>query len=203
MQVCFQATILQQNQAHMSDQYFKTVNRKANGNGRLASFADRAFTNAKETVVGLSWGPLVLVAKTTIVSLMERISIGQLRVLTTTDIYTFGNPKVGSDVPGAIDGELKAEIKVLNDAFWGERRSLAITVHADRPKFSANACFVRFGYGAVRLTLYLTLTCCKGFSEAYMAQDIEVDNLENVFKVTCNAEPVINQPDIVRNRCSF
>jgi cyclopropane-fatty-acyl-phospholipid synthase len=46
-------------------------------------------------------------ARTSIVALMSRISIGRLRVLAPEDIYEFG--------PG---GGLKAELKVVNDAFW-------------------------------------------------------------------------------------
>jgi len=131
-----------------SEGYFKTPNYSQSSG--LVSYADRAFHKGKEAVVGRSWGPLVLIARTTIVALMEKIQYGQLRVLTTGDIYTFGNPKVGPGVPGVgEDGELKAEIKVVNDAFW----------------------------------VRMLVLCDLGFSEAYMAQDIEVDNLENIFKM--------------------
>lgn len=100
-----------------SENYFKTKN-YAQSSG-LVSYADRVFHSGKELVVGRSWGPLVLMARTTIVSLMEKIQHGQLRVLTTEGIYTFGNPKIQGSVPGVNeDGELKAEIKVVNDAFW-------------------------------------------------------------------------------------
>jgi cyclopropane-fatty-acyl-phospholipid synthase len=44
---------------------------------------------------------------------MQRISKGQLRVLTYSHIYSF-------PAPGATDDteEFKAELRVLNDAFW-------------------------------------------------------------------------------------
>jgi cyclopropane-fatty-acyl-phospholipid synthase len=54
----------------------------------------------------LKQGKLIL-ARTSIVALMSRISVGRLRVLAPEDIYEFG--------PG---GELFAELKVVSDAFW-------------------------------------------------------------------------------------
>ena len=50
---------------------------------------------------------MLIIARTSIVKLMSRISIGRLRVLTTEEIYEFG--------PG---GGLSAELKVVKDAFW-------------------------------------------------------------------------------------
>ena len=47
------------------------------------------------------------IARTSIVALMSKITIGRLRVLTREQIYEFG--------PG---GGLGAELKVINDAFW-------------------------------------------------------------------------------------
>lgn len=48
-----------------------------------------------------------MIARTSIVALMSRISIGRLRVLAAEQIYEFG--------PG---GELSAELNVVSDAFW-------------------------------------------------------------------------------------
>lgn len=48
-----------------------------------------------------------MIARTSIVALMSRISIGRLRVLTAEQIYEFG--------PG---GELSVELNVVSDAFW-------------------------------------------------------------------------------------
>lgn len=84
---------------------------------------------------------------------MEKITHGQLRVLTPEGIYTFGRPETNAVDPfpggsGPTGDELKAEIRVINDAFW------------------------------VRMLFLSDL----GFAEAYMAGDIVVDNLDNVFK---------------------
>jgi hypothetical protein len=49
----------------------------------------------------------LIVARTSIVTLMSRITVGRLRVLSAEEIYEFG--------PG---GELTAELKVVNDTFW-------------------------------------------------------------------------------------
>jgi cyclopropane-fatty-acyl-phospholipid synthase len=46
-------------------------------------------------------------ARTSIVALMSKITIGRLRVLAPEQIYEFG--------PG---GGLSAELKVVSDAFW-------------------------------------------------------------------------------------
>jgi hypothetical protein len=47
-------------------------------------------------------------AQSTILSLMSRIDVGHLRVLSKDRIYEFG-PK---------DSKLKSEIKIVNDSFW-------------------------------------------------------------------------------------
>lgn len=49
----------------------------------------------------------LIVARTSIVTLMSRITVGRLRVLSPEEIYEFG--------PG---GDLTAELKVVNDTFW-------------------------------------------------------------------------------------
>lgn len=93
---------------------------------------------------------------------MEKINRGQLRVLTTSGAYTFGTPSIYNDkypnpnkeaVPSKAD-EIRAEITVVNDAFW------------------------------VRMLLLSDL----GFSEAYMVGDIEIDHLDEVFKVSSTCQ---------------
>jgi cyclopropane-fatty-acyl-phospholipid synthase len=49
----------------------------------------------------------LIIARTSIVTLMSRINVGRLKILTPEQIYEFG--------PG---GGLSAELKVVNDAFW-------------------------------------------------------------------------------------
>ena len=95
------------------------------------------------------------------IGLMERLERGQLRVVSvsTGDIYTFGTPAIYNDkypnpnkqaVPNKATDEIRAEIRVVNDAFW------------------------------VRMLLLSDL----GFSEAFMTGDIEVDDLDALFKVS-------------------
>lgn len=84
----------------------------------------------------------VLLARTTIIALMEKISVGELRVLTEQGIYTFGKTTPEDD--------LRAEIRVINDAFW------------------------------VRMFMLSDL----GFAEAYMVGDIQVSNLDSLFKAS-------------------
>ena len=104
----------------MPERYLSTPNYKQNEGKRakLTGFLDRTLGEAKELILTQSWAPLVVLARTTIVSLMERIDKGQLKVYTQdAGIYTFGQPIVDKDVPGC-NGQLKAEIRVINNAFW-------------------------------------------------------------------------------------
>ncbi|KAL8279229.1 hypothetical protein RQP46_008266 [Phenoliferia psychrophenolica] len=141
----------------MSSSYFSTPNYKAE-QGKIADLVDKLGHGVKEILVSKSWGPIVVAARTTIISLMERLERGQLRVVTPEGkLYTFGTPAIYNDkfpnpnksaVPSAAD-EIRTELRVVNDAFW------------------------------VRMLLLADL----GFSEAYMCGDIEVDNLEDIFKL--------------------
>lgn len=109
---------------------------------------------------------------------MEKITRGQLRVLTTEAIYTFGSPAIYTPehpnpdkghVPSKED-ELRAEIKVVNDAFW------------------------------IRMLLLSDL----GFSEAYMYGDIEVSSLPDIFKVRSLVIDLCCFPMLTDNhRCSY
>ena len=60
---------------------------------------------------------------------MERIERGQLRVVSasTGEVYTFGQPKIYNDKypnpdklarPDPATDEIRAELRVINDAFW-------------------------------------------------------------------------------------
>lgn len=91
---------------------------------------------------------------------MEKLKRGQLRVISvsTGDVYTFGTPAIYDEEhpnpdkqakPCKATDEIRAEIRVVNDAFW------------------------------VRMLLMSDL----GFSEAFMTGDIEVDDLDELFKV--------------------
>jgi cyclopropane-fatty-acyl-phospholipid synthase len=83
--------------------------------------------------------------------MMEKLTRGQLRVLACDGtMYTFGSPAIYSDAFPNPNREVRAEIRVVNDAFW------------------------------VRMLLLSDL----GFSEAFMVGDIEVDDLDALFKVS-------------------
>ena len=56
--------------------------------------------------VCIQWG-MINIARTSIVALMSKITVGRLRVLAPEQIYEFG--------PG---GGIFAELKVVSDAFW-------------------------------------------------------------------------------------
>lgn len=89
---------------------------------------------------------------------MEKLTRGQLRVITTDRVYTFGTPSIynaehprpAGSVPNPATDELRVEITVVREAFW------------------------------IRMLLLSDL----GFSEAYMTGDIEIDNLDELFKVS-------------------
>ncbi|KAM0751461.1 cyclopropane-fatty-acyl-phospholipid synthase [Meredithblackwellia eburnea MCA 4105] len=142
----------------MSSSYFATPNYREASKGKLVDIADKAIHGLKEAFVSKSWGPMVVLAQTAIVALMEKIERGQLRLVSSDGkLYTFGTPAIYSEKypnpnktagPSPAD-EITVELVVVNDAFW------------------------------VRMLLLSDL----GFAEAYMAGDIEVDNLENIFKL--------------------
>jgi len=86
---------------------------------RLLAAIDSSIASGKNFVVGRGWSPIVNIglirgpsiitlARTSIVAVMSRISVGRLRVVAPEEqTYEFG--------PG---GDLCAELKVVSDAFW-------------------------------------------------------------------------------------
>ncbi|MBW0474945.1 hypothetical protein O181_014660 [Austropuccinia psidii MF-1] len=130
-----------------SQNFFKTKNfiKSSNPSLNLISKYFNRFTN---TLIDQSWTPLVLIAQTTIISLMQKITQGKLRVLTQSGIYQFPAQKLSKSRVQDSD-ELSAEIRVINNAFW------------------------------VRMFLFSDL----GFAEAYMVGDIQVDDLNSIFKL--------------------
>jgi hypothetical protein len=84
---------------------------------------------------------------------LQKITIGQLRVSTYSDVYTFPIHEESSSAANAtpnlkLRSNLKAEIRVVNDAFW------------------------------VRLCAMGDL----GFAEAYMYGEVECDDLVSLFE---------------------
>ncbi|CEL52062.1 cyclopropane-fatty-acyl-phospholipid synthase [Rhizoctonia solani AG-1 IB] len=66
-----------------------------------------------DAVASVSWTPLARLAESGVVALMQKITVGHLRVLTESHIYNF--PAPGSQ--GVQDGP-SAELRVVKDSFW-------------------------------------------------------------------------------------
>lgn len=69
-----------------------------------------AYDSSRNYLVTKSWGPLVNLARNSILSLMKRITVGKLRILTEQGVWEFGD-LVTRDAPCA-------ELRVVNEAFW-------------------------------------------------------------------------------------
>ncbi|CUA75126.1 cyclopropane-fatty-acyl-phospholipid synthase [Rhizoctonia solani] len=94
----------------MSEQLLKTA---STHNTSLVGIIDSAFGRAMDAVASVGWTPLARLAESGVVALMQRITIGHLRVLTESHIYNF--PPLGSE--GVQDGP-SAELRVVKDSFW-------------------------------------------------------------------------------------
>ncbi|KAI8460116.1 cyclopropane-fatty-acyl-phospholipid synthase [Phakopsora pachyrhizi] len=123
------------------DQYLKTKNYSQTS---TLALIDRFIESFKERFIDNGYGPLVLIARMTVLSLLNRIVRGQLIITTRDQRYVLGDPSINRS-----HERLEAEIRVLNDSFW------------------------------IRMFLSSDL----GFAEAYMVRDIEVDNLNSLFKL--------------------
>ncbi|PPQ86315.1 hypothetical protein CVT25_005616 [Psilocybe cyanescens] len=87
----------------------------------VSALADRAWNRVTEAAFKTSWTPIARLAEAAVVALMQRITIGQLRVLTYSHIYTFPIPQPdnGQDPSQPnMRPELKAELRIVNDTFW-------------------------------------------------------------------------------------
>ena len=69
-----------------------------------------AYDQSRNYLVNKSWAPLVNLARNSILSLMGRITVGKLRILTEQGVWEFGD-MVTKDAPCA-------ELRVINEAFW-------------------------------------------------------------------------------------
>ncbi|CAE6484551.1 unnamed protein product [Rhizoctonia solani] len=94
----------------MSEQLLKTA---STHNTSLVGIIDSAFSRAMDAVASVGWTPLARLAESGVVALMQRITVGHLRVLTESHIYNF--PALGSE--NAQDGP-SAELRVVKDSFW-------------------------------------------------------------------------------------
>ncbi|KEP53013.1 cyclopropane-fatty-acyl-phospholipid synthase [Rhizoctonia solani 123E] len=94
----------------MSEQLLKTA---STHNASFVGMMDSAFSRAMDAVASVGWTPLARLAESGVVALMQRITIGRLRLLTESHIYNF--PALGSE--GVQDGP-SAELRVVKDSFW-------------------------------------------------------------------------------------
>ncbi|KIK91248.1 hypothetical protein PAXRUDRAFT_830996 [Paxillus rubicundulus Ve08.2h10] len=82
----------------------------------LVAWADNAWTALREQIFHHPWPtPLVRLAKPAVLSAMQRITKGNLRLITSSDVYHF--PPLTTSIPRSTN-EPKAELRVVNDVFW-------------------------------------------------------------------------------------
>ncbi|KAJ3483136.1 hypothetical protein NLJ89_g12089 [Agrocybe chaxingu] len=86
----------------------------------LSSVADRVWNMLVEAAFRTGWAPAARLAEAAVVALMQKITVGHLRVLTLSHIYTFPIAGPGNEQPTVPNPrpDLKAELRVVNDAFW-------------------------------------------------------------------------------------
>ncbi|KAG6844466.1 hypothetical protein H0H87_006690 [Tephrocybe sp. NHM501043] len=77
------------------------------------ALADKVWTDITEAAFRTGWRPLTRLAKSAVIALMEKITTGQLRLITLSHIYHFPSDKQQNNDKG-----FKAELRVANDAFW-------------------------------------------------------------------------------------
>ncbi|KAJ8506955.1 hypothetical protein ONZ45_g10624 [Pleurotus djamor] len=73
----------------------------------LSGLADRTWGAVTEATFRAGWSPAIKLAESFAVSILQKIKIGTLNVQTSSHNYTFGGT-----------GELRGELRVLNDVFW-------------------------------------------------------------------------------------
>ncbi|PPQ75642.1 hypothetical protein CVT26_001622 [Gymnopilus dilepis] len=87
----------------------------------FSGLADKAWNRVTETAFRTGWTPIARLAEAAVVSVLRKITIGQLQILTRSHIHTFPSPEPGNDANPSRSNprpELKAELRVVNDAFW-------------------------------------------------------------------------------------
>ncbi|XP_006462387.1 hypothetical protein AGABI2DRAFT_223653 [Agaricus bisporus var. bisporus H97] len=84
----------------------------------ISGFLDQTWNSVAESVMQAGWAPLTSLAEKAVVSSMQRITLGQLKVVTLERIYTFPEPSPSGEDEFDARPEVKAEIRVLKDTFW-------------------------------------------------------------------------------------
>ncbi|KAG6848868.1 hypothetical protein C0991_012401, partial [Blastosporella zonata] len=80
----------------------------------VSGLADSAWSGIVEAAFRNGWRPLTRLSESAVIGLMEKITSGQLRVLTPSHVYNFPVTKENAEN----DGGSKAELRVVNDVFW-------------------------------------------------------------------------------------
>ncbi|KAF7767913.1 hypothetical protein Agabi119p4_7156 [Agaricus bisporus var. burnettii] len=84
----------------------------------ISGFLDQTWNSVAESVMQAGWAPLTSLAEKAVVSSMQRITLGQLKIVTLERIYTFPEPSPSGEDEFDARPEVKAEIRVLKDTFW-------------------------------------------------------------------------------------
>ncbi|KAI0250939.1 S-adenosyl-L-methionine-dependent methyltransferase [Lactifluus subvellereus] len=100
------------------------------------SFADNALTLLRETVLTAGYVPLTTLAEKAVTSVLRNITIGHLRIITSERVYEF--PARGTEA--GEDVEPRAELRVLNDAFWVRLCTMGDLGFAEAYMFGDVAC---------------------------------------------------------------
>ncbi|CAK5284066.1 unnamed protein product [Mycena citricolor] len=96
----------------MSQQLLDTPSKHAFS---LSGLFDTAWNKLSETAFRTGWRPVAKLSEAAVVALMQKITHGQLRVLTYSHIYSF--PTVAADGSDD-DSSPKAELRVTSDSLW-------------------------------------------------------------------------------------
>ncbi|EIM81614.1 cyclopropane-fatty-acyl-phospholipid synthase [Stereum hirsutum FP-91666 SS1] len=79
----------------------------------LTGLVDNVVGNITERALATSYSPVSRLAQTAVVSVLQKITYGTLRIITSDHTYNFGSARELSD-PSAPN----AELKVISDTFW-------------------------------------------------------------------------------------
>lgn len=164
---------------------------------KMASYLPKAVTEPlaqgadflRSTLGGISWGPAVSVSKAAVVSLFNRIEIGQLIVRdeTTGQTAVYGQ-KIAKEHSRKSNG-VNGINGVLTNGVNGHKKT---TTGVRRVELS-----VKKDAFWVRLFLFADM----GFAEAYMLGDVECEDLTSFFEVCSDFSKKLFGADF--NSCSL
>ncbi|KAL9710942.1 hypothetical protein Ac2012v2_005482 [Leucoagaricus gongylophorus] len=83
----------------------------------ISALLDTTWNSLTGIAFQREWSPLTKLAKAAVLLLMQKITVGQLRVLTSENIYTFPCESSENGIQSEKYG-CKAELRVVKDTFW-------------------------------------------------------------------------------------